>query len=340
MGFSLLVYALASSAPGWVEAVYARGVYPVVARILHAAFGWAPWSWAELGLLGALGLLTVRAVGLSHGAIRGRLTWGRAAWTWVRGVLLGLCAATTGLILLWGLNGRRQSLPVLLGWEVRPAPVAELDALAEELGVEVARLVEAPRVAPDLRRAGLGLEALRPRCPWLGPVQSRPKRPLIRPLLDWGSAGGVFSPLTGEPHVNPTAPSWLQPEIASHELAHQAGFAREDEANWLGWAACRVHPDPAFRYAGALRSFQMVTGALWRLRPERALALRRALPEVARADLREAIHWAQALDGPVQRAALATYDRALKASGQTAGLATYGRAVDLLLAERRLRGAS
>jgi len=42
--------------------------------------------------------------------------------------------------------------------------------------------------------------------------------------------GGVYFPFTGEANVNISMPHTSIPFTACHEMAHQIGFAREDEA--------------------------------------------------------------------------------------------------------------
>ncbi|MCA9663808.1 MAG: DUF3810 family protein, partial [Myxococcales bacterium] len=54
------------------------------------------------------------------------------------------------------------------------------------------------------------------------------RKPLSAPLLSRLGITGIFSPFTGEAHVNDRTRPWLHLFSAAHELAHQKGFARED----------------------------------------------------------------------------------------------------------------
>jgi len=58
--------------------------------------------------------------------------------------------------------------------------------------------------------------------------------------------GGVYFPFTGEANVNISMPHTSIPFTACHEMAHQIGFAREDEANFIAYIACKNHPSPDF----------------------------------------------------------------------------------------------
>ena len=68
-------------------------------------------------------------------------------------------------------------------------------------------------------------------------------------LLDYT---GFFFPYTAEANVNVDCTMALIPATIAHELAHQRGVAREDEANFCAVLACMADNDPAYRYSGAL----------------------------------------------------------------------------------------
>jgi hypothetical protein len=88
------------------------------------------------------------------------------------------------------------------------------------------------RVNAGFATAAQGYPVLAGRC-------ARPKPALSSPVLSWLGITGIYSPFTAEPNVNMNVPDPDLPFTASHELAHARGFAREDEANYLGSLACR-----------------------------------------------------------------------------------------------------
>lgn len=49
--------------------------------------------------------------------------------------------------------------------------------------------------------------------------------------------------------MNTTVPRFLEPYVTAHEMAHQLGYAKENEANFVGFLACRSYDNPAFRYS-------------------------------------------------------------------------------------------
>ena len=68
-------------------------------------------------------------------------------------------------------------------------------------------------------------------------------------LFDCVGLAGLYNPLTGTAHVNLNDQAYMLPFTMCHELAHQAGYAREDEANYMAYRAC-MGGNAAFRFSG------------------------------------------------------------------------------------------
>lgn len=60
---------------------------------------------------------------------------------------------------------------------------------------------------------------------------------------------GYYNPFTGEAQVNRFLPSFMLPFVVSHEMAHQAGIAAEDDANLLAYVLSTRVNDTAFKYS-------------------------------------------------------------------------------------------
>ncbi|HET8647801.1 MAG TPA: DUF3810 family protein, partial [Vicinamibacteria bacterium] len=179
-----------------------------------------------------------------------------------------------------------------------------------------------------LQRAALGLAVLQ------GP-RVRPKRAVLSPLLSYLGISGIFIPFTGEAHVNTTLPDVDVPFAASHELAHQRGLAREEEANYAAAVACRLHPAPEFRYSGALLSSLYVQAALARVDREGAAALEARRSPAVRRDQEALLAWTRRYRTRLTDVSYRVNDTYLRTQGQPLGIRSYGAMVDLLLAEKR-----
>ncbi len=74
---------------------------------------------------------------------------------------------------------------------------------------------------------------------------------------------GVYTYFTGEANVNTNAPDYSIPYTIAHELAHQRGIAREDEANFIAFLVCINADDPYIKYCGYMNLCEYVLNALY-----------------------------------------------------------------------------
>ena len=338
---------LAARAPGFVESAYARGLYPLLASAFASSTGALPFSAAEGVLLAAAAAVLGGCAFFLWRLIRPngprrRLLARTAAVVWVTA---GLVYA--GFVFSWGMNYRRRPLAESLGLSVAGAPPSVLASVAAELVEEanhardgLAEDAHGVLRLPDgvdgaLRRVPLGFAAAARQTPVLAGPLASPKAALLSPLMSRLGITGIFFPFTGEAHVNQEVPAPDVPFTASHELAHFRGFAREDEASYVGYLACRSHPDPDFRYSGSLLASVYLTGALGRVDSAAARRLHALRSPGVRRDLEALRAWSERYRGRVQEASRRVNDAYLRTQGQQDGIRSYGRMVDLILAERR-----
>jgi hypothetical protein len=192
-------------------------------------------------------------------------------------------------------------------------------------------------IADALQRAQLGYDRAGAVHPVLAGSYSRPKGVLVSPLWSYTGITGMYSPYTGEANINTDQPLSSLPHTVLHEMAHQHGFAREDEANYIAYLACEMHPDADFRYSGVLAAVIYTANALNAVAPERYEELAKTYSDAVRRDLKaESAFWSQH-EGLVAEISDTLNDQYLKSNGQADGSKSYGRMVDLLLAEYRAR---
>ncbi len=61
------------------------------------------------------------------------------------------------------------------------------------------------------------------------------KSSLFKPIMSYSGILGYYNPFTAEAQYNSALPSTYIPFTLSHESAHQLGYAREQEANFIGF---------------------------------------------------------------------------------------------------------
>jgi len=331
-----------------VRDAYAGTIYPLLSRGLGALTGWVPFSIAEIVAV-AIGLGAMFALGRALRRVRlgqRRLTNVAACGGINLLALAGL--GYGGAMVLWGGNYYRTPFAEEARYDASPAAVTELRDLAAEL-VEatnatrgevleengVMRVPDTPTRA--LGRARLGFErASQTYEPLTRGYAGRAKRSLLfSTALSYLGLSGVFVPFTGEPTVNGLLPDSSLPFTACHEIAHQMGYAREDEASFVGFLAATRHPDPDYRYSGYLAATRYVLAALGEVSPDDRRALADRLRAEVRRDLAAQRTFWDRYDSPVTDVGERVNDLYLKAQGQAAGTRSYGEMVDLLVAHRR-----
>ena len=336
---------------------YSQTVYPVLSSVvgfLPSLVGFSVAEWVTaLFLLFCVGYLVscVRTLVVSKGA---RLM---AAYRGAMGVVAICCVVYFLFTALCGLNYYRYTFTEHAGYDVEEADadpaqrqeelVALTTSLADELGQTRALLGDDADLFEDEpgqfeRYAQESVEAMRKlaeQYPVLErPLYSPPKPVLASELMSYANIGGMFFPFTMESNINVDNPFFVVPWTMTHELAHQCGFMREDEANFIAYLACKQSDDALMRYSGYLLAYDNAISALRKVDPEAASAIASGLSAAVRRDLAQrAEHWAK-YEGPVQDVSNAANDTYLKANNQTDGMRSYGRMVDLLLAEQRAEG--
>lgn len=348
--------AYAQHNPNWAEQVYSQGVYPWLSSAVGflpslASFSVAEW-FAVLFLLFCLGYVgcCIRKIVVSKGER------GMAAFRGAMGAAAICCAAYFAFTALCGLNYYRYTFAEHAGYDLEQSDVDPAER-QEELARLCASLVEGLNNA----RAELGddvdlfasqpgdferyaqesvetMKKLAEQYPALErPLYSPPKPVLASKLMSYANIGGMFFPFTMESNINVDNPFFAVPWTMAHELAHQCGFMREDEANFIAYLACMQSDDTLMRYSGLMLAYDNAMSALRKVDPDAASTIAAGLSPAVRSDLAQrAEHWAK-YEGPVQGVSNAANDTYLKANNQTDGMRSYGRMVDLLLADQRMR---
>ncbi len=85
---------------------------------------------------------------------------------------------------------------------------------------------------------------------------------IISPVMTYTHISGVYSFFTGEANLNINYPDYVCAFSAAHELAHQRGFAREDEANFIAYLVCTESDNDYLKYAGYLSMYGYLASAL------------------------------------------------------------------------------
>ncbi len=99
------------------------------------------------------------------------------------------------------------------------------------------------------------------------PIKGKIKLSLFSLPLTYMGFSGYLNPFTLEAQVNRWIPKIDLPITAAHEMAHQQGYAAENEANFIGFLRCYYHPDLDIQYAARLFGLRYTYHELYSLIP-------------------------------------------------------------------------
>lgn len=239
-------------------------------RLLAWATCWFPFSLAEVLLI----LLPVAVVLIIVFVIRKKCeTWrdvGRFCLT-----LLSVVALLFNLFVLnFSAGYYGTTLDEKLGITCSPETPEELYRTAVILAEEVNRACaeldydgsassEMPYSVGEMNR--LLMEAynkVHEKYGFIDNFYSRVKPVMLSEPMSYTHITGVYTYFTGEANINVNFPDYCTPFTAAHELAHQRGVARENEANFVAFLVCIESDDAYIRYSGYLNLYEYVMSAL------------------------------------------------------------------------------
>ncbi|WP_236059612.1 DUF3810 domain-containing protein [Chitinophaga rhizophila] len=264
------------------------------------------------------------------------------------GGIEGLLIVYLIFMICWGYNYDRNSLEKDLSLKVNNYTTEQLYRLSDTLLQQVNQYktalgdtINATHPGADsavmFRQAVAAYELAATKWPGL-----RYKHPCIKPSLyghwlNYMGVGGYLNPFTGEAHVNVTTPGFVHPFTICHEVAHQLGYAPEEEANFVGYLVASNSPDVHFRYAANFEMFMYSVRQLRRQDTTLAGELwRKAVPGI-RADVRQIRDFYDRYRSPVDDYTSIIYDQYLKANNQEKGIRSYSEVVGWLIAYFKIR---
>lgn len=135
---------------------------------------------------------------------------------------------------------------------------------------------------------------------------------------------GYYNPFTGESQVNTQLPSFVMPFVISHEQAHQAGIAAEEDANLMAYALGTISDDSTFGYSSYLNIWLYVNNRLYRRDSVLAKQFEARLNKLTLAHLDTLEQLSRKYQNEVARYSSEMYDSYLKMQQQKQGIRSYG----------------
>lgn len=340
-GVCAILHLICSLSPTFADG-FSDTVCAIFRFLLAKLTGWIPFSMGELtvillpfALLFMIGL-SIRMIGHFSAKLYCRT---------LAGMLSVLFTLYSLFVLTLAPGYQGSTLDVKMGLSRDPVSVEELYSTAEILRDKAQAELDdivfrhgtfsvMPYSLDEMNeKLGDAYETVSEKYDFIQNFRSTIKFVMLSEPMSYTHITGVYSFYTGEANLNVNFPDYSLPYTAAHELAHQRGIAREDEANFVAFLACIESDDPYIRYSGYINVLEYVMGSLNTADSSKYYAFYGTLDyRIVYEFYAQSNFFEQYRDNVVADVSSAVNDAYLQVQGQTAGRQSYNLVVDLAVA--------
>ncbi len=321
--------------PEFIERFYSNGIFVFISKTLRYVFGWLPFSFGDI-LYCVLIVLLIRFLILK--VFKKNIVWKEV------GLDIG---ATLSIVyacfhILWGINYYRLPLHEILNIddqyeeneliEVSEKLIIQANLLHTKLESNDSLSIQIPYSKEEIfQKTVPAYDQLAKILPELNYHPKSIKRSILSVPLTYMGFSGYLNPITNEAQVNGLILNYKAPTTSCHEEAHQIGFAKENEANFLAALTTMNYDDLYFNYSGTTFALKFCINDLYLRNEEKAICLIEKLRPGIRKNYQEVNNFWQSYENPLEPLFKSTYDKYLKANNQPNGIDTYSYVVALLV---------
>ena len=322
-----------------VETFYTSQFYFSFSKILRFLFGWIPFSVGDiLYLLAGCWIIwkIIKNVRLLFKKdITKKILFKKCLIMFLRFALIYII-----FNIFWGINYDRKEISYQLKLNDLQYDTADLitiqKILLEKVNASKISVINSHEIYPSekdlIKRAEKSYDEAEKIFPFLQYRNVSVKSSLYGTPGDYLGFTGYYNPFTGEAQINTTVPKFLQPYIATHEIAHQLGYAKENEANFIGYLAAVNSHDTLFRYSTYFDLFLYTNREVYYFDSVSSIkTLQQLVPEVKN-DIRELQKFDYDHKNFLEPAMTWIYGNYLKLNNQPKGMHSYNAVVGMLIA--------
>lgn len=267
----------------------------------------------------------------------------------LKSILIALISVLLSVYILFvftlGTSYHTKGLDEKMGLERRPISTAELEStcytlaeginsVANEIEIEKDSSSSLPYSYRELcKKLDSAYDKVSAEYSFISSFPSYTKRIMLSEPMTYTHISGVYSFFTGEANVNVNYPDYILPFTVAHEMAHQRGIAREDEANFVAFLVCIASDDAYIKYSGYTQVFEYAASALYSADKNVYFDM---LDTVSEKYIYEALAYNDFMDtykdSTISNVSSSVNDAFQQMQGQSAGIKSYGLVVDLAAA--------
>jgi len=322
-----------------VERYYSLGIYTYIGSFFRWITGWMPFSLGDILYgLAAIWLLWKVSKGLKvlfKKQVTAKLFLVKSA-----SVIIALLIIYIVFNVLWGFNYNRLGIERQLGLKMEKYSPEDLrtvsNILLQKVNENKGAIVKYGPVTLSNKeifdRSKEAYDLASEKYLFLQYNPASVKTSLWGWLGNYIGFSGYYNPFTGEAQVNTTVPKFLQPYTTCHEIAHQLGYAKEKEANFVGYLAAASSKDSVFLYSVYLDLFLYADRNLYSVDSAASRSLANQLLPSVKADLKELNEFYLKHQNPVEPVIRWMYGKYLQSNQQPSGVLSYDEVTGFLIA--------
>lgn len=231
--------------------------------------------------------------------------------------------------LLWGLNYSRPGIAKQLSITDQKYSVEQLVALGNYFIDKLNALQ--PKTNTQLQYSVQDLE-LKATAAYQKAAQKNGffayTQPSVKPVLNaWliSKMGieGYYNPLSGEANINMKLPPWVLPFVTCHEISHQLGVAKEDEANLVAYLVGINSDDLDFQYSVNYNMLRYILLEIRLKSPDDYLVIRNRISPALLANFKAENEFWKQYNGQMSGYMGIAFDKFLKLNHQKRGIKSY-----------------
>jgi len=326
---------LLSNFPEFVEQYYSNGLYPTISKIFRFFLGWLPFSFGDL-------VYTFAGIYALRWFYKNRTRSRKDTKNWGVDVFAAVAIIYGAFHLFWGLNYYRLPLHESLNLE-RDYTTEQLIHVTESLiknsNVLHFEITKNDTVKVDipLSKSAIfdmvpaGYDNLKTQFPHLEYTPKSLKKSLFSYPLTYMGFSGYLNPLTNEAQVDGLIPVYKFPTTSAHEIAHQLGYAAENEANFIGFLASKSHDNIYIKYAGYTFALRFCLNEIYRRDADLYKQIAMTVNTGILKNYKEVRDFWEAHENPAEPIFKTFYGNFLKANKQSKGMQSYNYVVALIV---------
>ena len=326
---------LIANYPEFVEHYYSNGLYVFISKLMHYTFGWIPFSVGDV-------FYTIVSIYILRWFYINRKRIIKDTKNWLLDILVAFSVGYFAFHLLWAFNYYRLPLDksLELGSDYTTEELItftkQLIEKANETHFSITKndtlKVEMPFTKPELLNlVPEGYEQLSREFPHLAYHPKSLKCSIYSLPLTYMGFSGYLNPFTNEAQIDGLIPAYNYPTTGSHEVAHQLGYAAENEANFIGSLAAMHHQNIYFKYSGYVFALSHCLNEIYlRDKPNYDGYIKSINIGILKNYKEANIFW-RSYENPLEPVFKTTYNTFLKANNQTKGIDSYNYVVALLV---------